>query len=236
MGAGGLSLAPKKETKGGGTSIPRQRRTQAERSEEMRARLAKAAFDVIADRGHSALRTAAVAARAGVSQGAQVHHFSTKERLTIAALEYAFAAANDASARRLASIGPGENPLPLLLEDLREFFTSDKYWVSLDIAIDGSKNANAASDIRSIVRRYRSPVYKRWAVALSQAGWSDECSEEIVRTASSLMAGVSMRSLWEDVEVYLDDFVAKAEQMLQSMWPRTNATQKLQGRASNCLA
>src|SRR3546814_18933399 len=58
----------------GGDTVPdggvkRPRRSQGERSEEMRERVAQATFEVIAVRGFSGLRPAAVAEQAGVSQG-----------------------------------------------------------------------------------------------------------------------------------------------------------------------
>src|SRR3546814_7475705 len=83
----------------GGDTVPdggvkRPRRSQGERSEEMRERVAHATFEVIAARGFSGLRTAAVAEQAGVSQGALLHHFETKHGLTLATIEYAFARAS----------------------------------------------------------------------------------------------------------------------------------------------
>jgi AcrR family transcriptional regulator len=208
---------------GSTAEVPRKRRTQAERSEEMRARLAKAAFEVIAERGHSAFRTAAVAAHAGVSQGAQVHHFATKDGLTLAALEYAFGEASEISARRLAAIPAGANPLPYLFADFRDFFLGQKFWVALDITIDASKDGAITDDIAKLVASHRAPVYAQWADILVKAGWSRADSEEIVRTAAALLAGVSMRSLWENVETYLDSMTARVEQMILATWPLPGA-------------
>lgn len=198
---------------------PRARRTQAQRSEEMRAKLAKAAFEVVAEKGHSAFRTAAVAARAGVSQGAQVHHFATKDNITLAALEYAFAEASESSARRLAAVPPRANPLPHLLADLREFFLGPHYWVALDIAIDGSKNDGVAREIRRIAGSYRGAVYASWTRMLVDAGWSKDDSAEIVRIAASMLGGIGMRSLWEDVTSYVESAIARMEQMIMNTWP-----------------
>jgi protein-disulfide isomerase len=60
---------------------------QAERSARMQRRLAQAAYEVIRDGGYVHFRTAAVARAAGVSQGAQLHHFPTKNSLAEAAIE-----------------------------------------------------------------------------------------------------------------------------------------------------
>jgi AcrR family transcriptional regulator len=201
------------------SDVPRKRRTQAERSEEMRAKLAKAAFEVIAEKGHSAFRTAAVAAHAGVSEGAQVHHFGTKEGVILAALEYAFIEASRASAQRLASIPAGANPLPYLLADLREFFLGKHYWVALDIAIDSSKTGDVAGHVRQIAGAYRGRVYRSWTDTLVEAGWAEDDATEIVRMAASMLGGMGMRSLWEDVDPHLPRAITRMEQMILNTWP-----------------
>src|SRR5258708_25223393 len=67
-----------------------RRRTQAERTEETRTRILKAASELIRRRGYARFRTADVAAEAGLSRGAQLHHFPTKDSLVVATLEYVF--------------------------------------------------------------------------------------------------------------------------------------------------
>lgn len=67
---------------------PRQRRTQAERRATTRAALLEACADCLLEQGYAGLTTAAVVSRAGVSRGAQAHHFSTKAELVVAALRH----------------------------------------------------------------------------------------------------------------------------------------------------
>jgi AcrR family transcriptional regulator len=72
------------------TSAPgqAQRRTKAERSAATRARLLDATIGCLVELGWSGTSTTEVVARAGVSRGAQVHHFPTKEDLVLAAIEH----------------------------------------------------------------------------------------------------------------------------------------------------
>jgi AcrR family transcriptional regulator len=67
---------------------PRPRRTQAQRRASTRAALLQACVDCLLERGYAGLTTAAVVARAGVSRGAQAHHFGTKAELVMAALRH----------------------------------------------------------------------------------------------------------------------------------------------------
>ena len=54
----------------------------------MRTRLLDAALECVADKGYAATTTIEVAKRAGVSRGAQLHHFPTKADLLTAAVEH----------------------------------------------------------------------------------------------------------------------------------------------------
>lgn len=62
------------------------RATQAERRNAMRAKLLEATLSIIVEQGWSRTSTQKICARAGVSRGAQTHHFPTKESLLIAAV------------------------------------------------------------------------------------------------------------------------------------------------------
>jgi len=70
------------------TSEQQRPRTKAERSAATRARLLDATIDCLVELGWSGTSTTEVARRAGVSRGAQVHHYPSKEDLVVAAVEH----------------------------------------------------------------------------------------------------------------------------------------------------
>src|SRR5882757_10519051 len=65
-----------------------RRRTQAERSEATRKLILDATVRIMVSKGAAGLRTGEVADEAGVSVGAQLHHFPTKRELILAAFDY----------------------------------------------------------------------------------------------------------------------------------------------------
>jgi AcrR family transcriptional regulator len=67
---------------------PPGRRSQAERSAATQARLLDATIECLVERGWAGTSTTEVVRRAGVSRGAQVHHFPAKEDLVLAAVEH----------------------------------------------------------------------------------------------------------------------------------------------------
>jgi AcrR family transcriptional regulator len=66
----------------------RRRRTQEERSATTRAALLDATIDCLVEYGYANLTTTRVVERAGVSRGAQVHHFPTKAELVSEAVRH----------------------------------------------------------------------------------------------------------------------------------------------------
>ncbi len=79
---------------------------QEERSAETRRRLLEAAIACLNERGYTGTTTTEIAGRAGVSRGAQVHHFRHKEELVIGTLEHI-------CARRLAELEFAFEELPV---------------------------------------------------------------------------------------------------------------------------
>lgn len=69
------------------TSAPR-RRTQAERTAATRTRVLDAAVEALVEVGYAATTTQEVNRRAGVSRGALLHHFPTRESLVVAAVAH----------------------------------------------------------------------------------------------------------------------------------------------------
>jgi AcrR family transcriptional regulator len=63
------------------------RRTQAERSASTQARLIEATLECLVDLGIEGTSTKEICRRAGVSKGAQLHHYPTKLSLMVATVE-----------------------------------------------------------------------------------------------------------------------------------------------------
>jgi len=70
------------------TAPARTHRSQAERSERTRAQLFEATIDCLLDLGYAGTSVNEICKRAGLSRGAQQHHFATKAELMAHALEY----------------------------------------------------------------------------------------------------------------------------------------------------
>src|SRR3954469_6197931 len=70
------------------TSTGRPRRNQAERSAATRQALLDATLECLVEVGYANTTTARVAERAGLSRGAHLHHFQTRDALVAAAPDH----------------------------------------------------------------------------------------------------------------------------------------------------
>jgi AcrR family transcriptional regulator len=91
---------------------PRPRRTQEERSAETRTRLLEATIESLIEVGYASTTTTGVCERAGVSRGAQVHHFPKKQDLVVAAVAHLAAKHVPVLRERAAALPPGANGDP----------------------------------------------------------------------------------------------------------------------------
>lgn len=168
---------------------------QAVRSALMKERLSKAAFDVIRQVGYDSFRTSAVSKEAGVSQGAQLHHFPTKDSLALAAMDYAYRSSMDKFRENFAIEASGEALIDLMLQDFKDFYLSDYFMVALDILLACSKNEELQSQLSEMASNNRITVERQWLERLVDDGWSLSDAEAVMGLSHSIIRGFYVRGL-----------------------------------------
>lgn len=192
-----------------------RRRTQAERTEATRTQLLKAAANLIRKRGYARFRTADVAAEAGMSRGAQLHHFPTKDTLVVATLEYVFEQAQIMSRRRAAAVNRPRDLIEAVIEDAREFFFSEHFMVAIDIVLSTSTDDAVRKQILEISRKARRPVETAWTEALAASGVSTSLAADIVALTLSLVRGMALRTLWDNDQKWFDELFSVWRRMIK---------------------
>ena len=110
---------------------------QEERSAETRRRLMDATVACLYERGYAGTTTVEIAAHAGVSRGAQLHHFPTKNELVVKALEYVFDLRAE-EVRTLSSELPAGSPvdrLEGLIDLLWPVFKGPTFYAWLELVV-----------------------------------------------------------------------------------------------------
>jgi AcrR family transcriptional regulator len=124
--------------------------TQAERTAVTTDKLLGATVASLIERGYRGTSTPEVCRRAGVSRGAQLHHYPNKEALVAAAIEHLLSQRINELQARLASAPTGS---VLDLEDAASFlwkvYTGDTFYAWLELVVA----ARTDGDLREIVRQ-----------------------------------------------------------------------------------
>jgi len=171
--------------------------SQEERSRAMRARLMDATIDCLVEHGFGGTSTTLISERAGVSRGAQLHHFKTKEKLVYATMEHVFHNVLATSQVRARTLKRGEDPLERVIADGREFFFSTPFFISLDIATS-INSERFRHRLMAMVRKARLPAEQAWLEALMASGMSAKTADDVLWLTLGLVRGLAIRMLWQD--------------------------------------
>src|SRR5688572_10640374 len=154
------------------SAAPKVRRTQEERSATMRARLLDATIDCLIDLGYSATTTTVIADRAGVSRGAQLHHFPTKAELVAGAVEH-LANRLGLDLKRDSNFRPGAQPqVGELVDALWARFQNPLFTAWLELSMAARTDEDLRVALSSVERRLRAAM-NDWVAGL----WTDASHE-----------------------------------------------------------
>ena len=184
-------------TRSRSSSDTRPRRTQAERTEETRRKILDAAVGLLGERGYAGLRTAEVAAAAGVSKGAQTHHFPSKDALVVAVVEHVFRRAGELARTRAHRATSVDAAIKALMADAQEFFFSELFLIALDLAIQGRLQDTPDEAVAQLSAATRLPVEAHWREALVQSGVPERVADDLLWLTLSIVRGLAIRRLWQ---------------------------------------
>jgi AcrR family transcriptional regulator len=123
------------------------RRTQAERSTAMRTRLLDATVECLVSYGYSGTTTQRVAEMAGVTRGAQVHHFRSKEDLVVAAIEHLAQQRVQSAVREVGRVQDSPDPVSMVLDYLWESHQGPIFIATLELWVASRTDPVLASQI-----------------------------------------------------------------------------------------
>src|SRR4029079_3612625 len=98
------------------------RRTQAERRNETQAAIMSATLEILIEDGYAGFSASRVAARAGVSRGAQEHYYPNKIALIGSATRFAMDEAVHHAQSLAPSAAQSSDPIEKFLADSQDFF------------------------------------------------------------------------------------------------------------------
>lgn len=190
---------------------------QARRSADTRRRLCQAALDVLCEVGYESLTTPMIAARAGVSRGAQTHHFATKADMLVAAFEHLLQSWEDARQAAFGGTDLRDVPFETYLRFVwREIFSRPSYIAALELMLAARVDKPLGERLRQALDSPASQRNLRWHQLLRFPDVKKE--EQFQHMTLCLLRGMAIHASFnrgdEVNEALLDAWIALASQVI----------------------
>ena len=174
------------------TRVPQEERTRA-----MRARLLQATVDCLVERGFSGTSTTLVSERAGVSRGAQLHHFPTKNDLVVAAVEHLTEVRGAELATAAARLPAGPRRTRAVLRMLGDHFASPVFTAALELWVAARTDDQLMAAVAPLELRVGRETH-RLTVELLGADESRPGVRELVQATLDLVRGLGLAATISD--------------------------------------
>ena len=170
---------------------------QGERSRAMRQRLLDATVECLVERGWSGTSTTLVSERAGVSRGAQLHHFPSKSSLVLAAVEH-LSDVRGAELREAARALPsGRRRTRAVLGMLADHFTSPVFTAALELWVAARTDSELHEAVGPLEQRIGRDTH-RYTVELLGVDESQPGVRELVQATLDLVRGLGLANTLTD--------------------------------------
>ncbi len=185
------------------------RRSQQDRSLATRRRLLDATVDCLVDVGWSGTTTTLVAERAGVSRGAQLHHYPTKAALVLAAIAHLI----DRRGRELAAEAASLPALPVqqrvnrVVDLLAATFTGPLFVAALELWVAARTDPALREALVPVEAQFGRELH-RLAVRLLAADESRPGVRQSVQATLDLLRGLGVANLLTDDTARRDALLA----------------------------
>src|SRR5947208_12169835 len=136
----------------------RQRRTQAQRVAETRAKLLDATLECLAEIGYARMTTADVADRAGLSRGAQLYHFQSKAELVATAVDHLLDRLHAQFMDAVAALPDDVDRGPAAVDVLWQLVNEPLFAAWLELVMAARTDADLAPKVADVENRFVSRV------------------------------------------------------------------------------
>ncbi len=173
------------------------RTPQADRTRAMRLRLLEATVELVVERGFAGTSTTLVSERAGVSRGAQLHHFPTKNDLVVAAVEHLTELRGAELAEALGAVPPGADRTRAVLRVLGDHFSSPVFTAALELWVAARTDEALLAAVSPLEQRVGRETHRLTVEALG-VDESRPGVRELVQATLDLVRGLGLAATITD--------------------------------------
>ena len=189
---------------------------QEARSRSTRLRVLEAAVECLVELGWSGTTTTVVAERAGVSRGAQLHHYRTKSALLVAAVEHLGERRAAELRAEAAALRAGGDRVAQTVDLLATLFTGPLFAAAIEVWVAARSDPSLRATLVPVEARFGREVH-RMTVQLLGADETRPGVRESVQATLDLLRGLGVASLLTDDSVRRGRLLAEWSRQLTAV-------------------
>ncbi|MCR1785196.1 TetR/AcrR family transcriptional regulator [Nocardioides carbamazepini] len=178
----------------------------------MRQRLMEATVELLVEKGFGGTTTTLVSERAGVSRGAQLHHFPTKNDLVVAAVAHLTAIRGSDLEAAVAKLPRGQGRTEAVVQMLGEHFASTVFTAALELWVAARTDDTLHQAVAPLEQRVGRETH-RLTVELLGIDESQPGARELVQATLDLVRGLGLANTLGDD--------ARRRRRILTEWART---------------
>jgi len=199
-------------------SLPVLRRSQQDRNRGARQRLLAAAIDVLMQRGYNGLTIKEVAKTAGMSNGALMHHYATKEELVIAATTVIYDQCILHGQRIAKTAGAVNNPLEGFIEDSISVYFNWPYAAALEVIMVARTDEALMQRIIPVMQHYRETTNALWLDVFRKAGYPEQTAQTILNLTLNIVRGMGINRTWKRDDARYDVLLQEWKRLVEQQF------------------
>jgi AcrR family transcriptional regulator len=162
-----------------------------------------------------------VSKRAGVSRGAQLHHFPTKAALVTAAVEYLATRQSEQLAEAVTALPAGDNRIRTVLQMLADYVTSDLFVAALEVWTVARTDPDLLAAVDPL-EKMTGRLMHRLTVEILDVDESIPGSLELVQATLDLLRGLGLANTITDDRTRRSRILDRWAEVLDEHLPRRN--------------
>lgn len=196
------------------------RRTQEDRSREAKDRLLSATIDVLMRRGYNGLTTKEVAATAGLSNGALMHHYANKAELVMAATTAVYDECIVRGQRVARTSEAVKKPLEGFLSDSLSVYFDWPFLAALEVIMVARTDEELMSRITPVMEHYRQTINALWTDVFKKAGYTAKQTRTILNLTLNMTRGMAVNRIWQHDDEHYQALLKEWVKIIDEQFPR----------------
>lgn len=191
---------------------------QQEKSARTKKALIQATIDLMVERGFANLNVSDIAARAGVSSGARVHHFSSKNDLLLAAVEHSYNESIANASESVKKLRAKQNIIKALFANLQDLYFNPFFLSALELILAKRMDTELTPKLHKVIERYHNSIRDVWCDAICEQGYATQDAIAIYSIVLDAVRGMTLTRTWRHDQKQIDLQVRRLTKLLANSY------------------